>query len=61
MERNLIPFQLQVESHRDPAALGPSVVSSPLYMFADDTKVFCVIRSSENYSALQHDFYRTVQ
>ena len=33
----------------------PSVVSSPVYMFADDTKIFRVIRTSEDYSALQHD------
>jgi len=30
----------------------PSVVSSPLYMFANSTKIFHVTR---NYSALQHD------
>jgi len=33
----------------------PSVVSSPVYMFADDTKIFRVIRTSEDSSALQHD------
>ena len=33
----------------------PSVVSSPVYMFADDTKIFRVVRTSEDYSALQHD------
>ena len=33
----------------------PSVVSSPVYMFADDTKIFCVVRTSEDYSVLQHD------
>ena len=32
-----------------------SVVSSPMYMFADDTKIFRVIRTSEDYSLLQHD------
>ena len=33
----------------------PLVVSSPVYMFADDTKIFCVVRTSEDYSVLQHD------
>ena len=33
----------------------PSVVSSPVYMFADDTKIFRVVRTSKDYSALQHD------
>jgi len=30
----------------------PSIVSSPVYMFADDTKIFGVIRTGEDYSAL---------
>jgi len=30
----------------------PSVVSSSVYMFADDTKIFHAIRTSEDYSAL---------
>ena len=33
----------------------PSVVSSPVHMFADDTKIFCVVRTREDYSVLQHD------
>ena len=33
----------------------PSIVSSPVYMFSDDTKIFRVIRTSEDYSSLQHD------
>ena len=32
-----------------------SIVSSPVYMFANDTKIFCVIRNSDNYKALQDD------
>ena len=33
----------------------PSIVSSPALMFADDTKIFCVIRNGEDYTALQND------
>jgi len=31
----------------------PSVVSSPVFMFAENIKIFCAIRSSDNYKALQ--------
>ena len=33
----------------------PLVVSGPTYMFADDTKIFRVIRNSEDYVTLQND------
>jgi len=33
----------------------PSIVSSPVLMFADDTKIFRVIRNSKDYTALQRD------
>ena len=33
----------------------PSIVSSPALMFADDTKIFRVIRNGEDYTALQND------
>jgi len=33
----------------------PSIVLSPVYLFADDTKVFRVIRNREDYLALQND------
>jgi len=33
----------------------PSIVSSPILMFADDTKIFRVIRNKEDHSALQND------
>ena len=33
----------------------PSIVSSPALMFADDTKIFHVIRNGEDYTALQDD------
>ena len=33
----------------------PSIVSSPVYMFADATKIFHVIRNSDDYKALQDD------
>ena len=33
----------------------PSIVSSPTYMFADDTKIFRAIRISEDHTALQYD------
>jgi len=52
MERNLIPFQLQVEFHRDQCMVMfvndhnlPSVVLSSVHMFADDIKIFRVIRT----------------
>ena len=35
----------------------PSIVSSPVLMFADDTKIFCVIRNKDDYIMLQNDFY----
>ena len=31
------------------------VVSSPVLMFADDMKIFHVIRNGEDYAALQND------
>ena len=34
----------------------PSIISSPVYLFADDTKVFHVIRNRDDYLALQNDF-----
>jgi len=33
----------------------PSIISSPVYLFADDTKVFCVIRNRDDYIALQNN------
>ena len=33
----------------------PSIVSSPVLMFADDTKIFRVIRNSKDYTALQRN------
>ena len=33
----------------------PSIVSSPIYMFADATKIFHVIRNSDDYKAFQDD------
>ena len=33
----------------------PSIVSSPVLLFADDTKIFRVIRNGEDYTALQSD------
>ena len=33
----------------------PSIVSSPTFMFADDTKIFRVIRNEEDHLALQKD------
>ena len=33
----------------------PSVVSSSIFMFADDTKIFQVIQSEEDHIALQND------
>ena len=33
----------------------PSIVSSPTFMFADDTKIFCFIKSSDDYAILQND------
>ena len=33
----------------------PSIVSSPVFMFADDTKMFRAIRTSDDYLALQND------
>ena len=32
-----------------------SMVSSPTFMFADDTKIFRCVRSSDDHSALQND------
>ena len=55
------PIQLQVESHGINVGSHliyifvndlPSIVSNPLYMFTGDTKIFHVIRTSEDYSAL---------
>ena len=34
----------------------PSIVSSPVFMFADDTKMFRAIRTSDDYLALQNGF-----
>ena len=34
----------------------PSMVSSPTFMFADDTKIFHFVKSSDDHSALQNDF-----
>ena len=33
----------------------PSIVPSPVLMFADDTKIFCIIRQEEDYTAIQND------
>lgn len=33
----------------------PLIVLSPVLMFADDTKIFCVIRYEEDYAALQNN------
>ena len=33
----------------------PSIVDSPIYLFADDTKVFISIASVDDHSELQHD------
>jgi len=33
----------------------PSVVSSLIFMFADDAKIFKVIRSHDDYKTLQND------
>ena len=33
----------------------PSIVSSPVYLFTDDTEVFHVIKSRDDYLALQND------
>jgi len=33
----------------------PSIVSSPVFMFADDTKIFHVIRNEEDYVTLRND------
>ena len=33
----------------------PLIVSSPFLMFADDTKIFRVIRNGQDYTALQND------
>ena len=32
-----------------------SIVSSPVLMFADDTKIFRVIRNGKDHTALQND------
>ena len=36
----------------------PSVVSSSIFMFANDTKIFRVIRSEEDHIALQNDLFK---
>ena len=33
----------------------PSIVSSTVFMFVDDTKIFCVIKNRDDYLALQND------
>ena len=33
----------------------PLIVSSPIYLFADDTKIFRAMRNEENRAALQND------
>jgi len=33
----------------------PSMISSPTFMFADDTKMFRFVKSSNGHTALQHD------
>jgi len=33
----------------------PSIVSSLIYMFADDTNIFCIIRDVDDYLTLQND------
>ena len=33
----------------------PSMVSSPTFMFADDTKIFCCVKSGDDHGALQND------
>jgi len=33
----------------------PSMVSSPTFMFADDTKMFRFVKGSDDHTALQHD------
>ena len=38
----------------------PSILSNPVYLFADDTKVFRVIRSRGDYLALQNDLNFTL-
>ena len=37
---------------------NPSMVSSPVFMFADDTKIFRVIRNEEDYVTSQNDLNR---
>ena len=39
----------------------PSIVSSPTFMFTDDTKIFQVIRNEEDHLALQKDFKLTTR
>ena len=34
----------------------PSMVSSPTFMFADDTKIFRCVKSGDDHGALQNDF-----
>ena len=33
----------------------PSMVSSPTFMFADDTKIFRRVKSGDDHGALQND------
>ena len=38
----------------------PSIVSSPVFMFADDTKIFRVIRNEKDYVTLQIGLNRMI-
>ena len=65
MGKNPALYQLLVVSLRDqfwgPLLFSifindlPSIVSSPTFLFADDTKIFQVIRNEEDHLALQKD------
>jgi len=33
----------------------PSIVSSPTLLFADDTKMFRIVKNSDDHTVLQHD------
>ena len=58
MGENPAWYQSLVVSHKDRSgtlAVFDVYVSSPIFMFAYDTKIFQVMQSEEDYIALQND------
>ena len=66
MDGNWVLLLLQVSGMPQGSVLGPvlftlfmndipSMMSSPTFMFADDTKIFCCAKSSDDHRALQHN------